>query len=139
MKKVVVIIIMFLIILNSSKNTKEFTLLKYFSGDYVAYTSSSDGENCIDLGFCYINSNPVRNCVIGESITIENCEVSTALEKLNARVIKTEFLDDGATIIYAFTSLIDEKVDVFGKNVNLQIAIRDNITKIGWPLILGSF
>lgn len=139
MKKIMVVIVMFLIVLNCSNNKKEFTLLKYFSGDYVAYTSDGDGENCVDLGFCYINSKPVKDCVIGESITIENCEVSSALETLKARVVKTEYLEDGATVIYAFSNLIDENVDVFGKKVNLQIAIRENRTTIGWPLILGSF
>ena len=139
MKKIMVVIVMFLIVLNCANNKKKFTLLKYFSGDYVAYTSNGDGENCVDLGFCYINSKPVKDCVIGESITIENCEVSAAIETLKARVVKTEYLEDGATVIYAFSNLIDEKVDVFGKKVNLQIAIRENRTTIGWPLILGSF
>ncbi len=139
MKKIIVVIIMFLIILNCSKNEKQFSLLSYFSGEYIAYTSVNGGEDCVDLGFCYVNTKPVKDCVIGESITIEDCEVSSALLKLNARVVKTEYLENGTTVIYAFSNLINEKVDVFGKNVNIQMAIKDNRTIIGWPLILGSF
>ena len=139
MKKIIAVIIMFLVVLNSSRNESDFSLLRYFSGEYVAYTSVDGGEECINLGFCYVNTTRVEDCVIGESITIEDCEVSTALSKLNARVIKTEYLDNGTTVIYAFSNLINEKVNVFGRNVNIQIAIKDDITIIGWPLILGSF
>lgn len=139
MKKIAVVLVMFLIILSGAKNEKQFSLLNYFSGEYIAYTSEDSGEDCIDLGFCYVNSKPVENCVVGESIEIENCEVASALSVLNARVVKTEYLEDGTTIIYAYSNLINEKVEVFGKKVNLQIATKNERTIIGWPLILGSF
>ena len=139
MKKIAVVLIMFLIILNGAKSENKFSLLNYFSGEYIAYTSSPSGKDCIDLGFCFVNSKPVDDCVVGESITIENCEVASVISVLNARVIKTEYLEDGTTVIYAYSNLINENVDVFGKNVNLQIATKDERTVIGWPLILGSF
>lgn len=140
MKKIFAVIIMFIILLGCVSVKKDFTLLDYFSGDYTVYTSNSSGANeSVDLGFCYMNSQKVDDCVVGESMIIKNFEVANALSVLNAKVIKTECLEDGTNVVYAYTNLINEKVDVGGKRVNLQIASKDDYCVIGWPLILGSF
>ena len=86
-----------------------------------------------------MNSNSINDYVIGESISVKNLEVASAIKKLNARVVKTEYLEGGTTVVYAYSNLINDRVEVFGKSVNLQIAITDDKTVIGWPLILGSF
>ena len=139
MKKILVVIIIFLIVLSGVETKRNFTLLEYFSGEYIVYTSKDNSENSVDLGFCYMNSKPVTNNVIGESISIENLEVGSAITTLKARVIKTETLEDGTCVIYAYSSLIDENITVDGKKVNLQIATKGNRSVIGWPLILGSY
>lgn len=139
MKKMIVVIIVFLIILSGFNLETNFSLLNYFSGDYLVYTSNENGENCVDLGFCYMNSKPVSECVVGESMVIKNFEIGSALDALNARVVKTEYFEDGTTVIYAFTNLIDDIVQVAGQRVNLQIATKDDRSVIGWPLILGSY
>ena len=139
MKKFAIVIILFLIVLSGVKNETEFSLLNYFSGEYIVYTSQGEDENSVNLGFCYVNSKPVDDHIIGESMTIENLEVGAALQSLNARVVKTEYLEDGTVVIYAYSSLINDEVNVFGKQVNLQIATKNERTIIGWPLILGSF
>ena len=139
MKKLAVVMFMFIVLLNGVVDNEQFSLLDYFSGDYTVYTSQSNEEDCVDLGFCYMNSKPVTNSVIGESLVIENLEVGDALNKLKARVVKTEYLEDGTTVIYAISSLIKTNVDVDGKKVNLQIANKDNRFVVGWPLILGSY
>lgn len=139
MKKFFIAISLFLILISGTSQTKQFTLLDYFSGEYTVYTSNSLGEDSVNLGFCYMNSVEVKDCVVGESLVIENFEVGSALKILKAKVVKTEQLENGTTVIYAHTNLINEKIKVSGENVNLQIAIKDNKTTIGWPLILGSF
>lgn len=133
-----VVFIVFLIVLSGVK-TNNFSLLDYFSGDYTVYTSQDNDKNSLNLGFCYMNSKPSVSNVVGESIVIENLEIDSALKSLNARVVKTEYLEDGTTVIYAYSSLIDEKVEVFENYVNLQIATRKERSVIGWPLILGSY
>lgn len=138
MKKISVVIVVFLIILNGVKMERDFSLLNYFSGEYIVYTSNN-AEGAINLGFCYMNSNPTKENVLGESMVVEDLEISSALEVLSARVIKTEYLDDGTTVIYAFSNLIEESKEVFGQKVNLQIATKNERSVIGWPLILGSF
>ena len=76
--------------------------------------------------------------VVGESIKVYNFEPISALEELNARLIKTEQVE-GTTIFYAYSNLVDRSVNVFGTKCNIQIAYYDDYSIIGWPMILGSF
>ncbi|MBR1988802.1 MAG: hypothetical protein IKA36_07185, partial [Clostridia bacterium] len=61
------------------------------------------------------------------------------LNDLDAEVIKTEYLDCGAVVISAYTSKIGEQIEIDNTCVNLQIAVYDDYSIIGWPTILGSF
>ena len=54
-------------------------------------------------------------------------------------IVKTECLSSGLVIIYAYTNLINDYVEVDNKKVNIQIANIEDCSVIGWPLILGSF
>ena len=139
MKKILLVLIMLLVILYGVDNEKDFCLKDYFSGEYVVYSSTDLDVSSVNLGFCYINSEKSSGDILGESMTIKDLEVGDALSKLNARVVKTEYLEDGTIVIYAYSSLIKEKVEVFGEYVNLQIATRKDVSIVGWPLILGSY
>ena len=139
MKKIVIVLIVFIIVLSGAKTENNFSLLNYFSGDYTVYTAKGDGQDGVDLGFCYMNSKPTTKNVVGESMVIENLEIGSVLTTLNARVVKTEYLEEGLSVIYAYTVLIDETVEISEGRVNLQIATRDDRSVIGWPLILGSY
>lgn len=138
MKKFMVVIVVFLVVLSASSQASSFSLLNYFSGDYTAYTSTQNGDEAINLGFCYMNTKPGEN-IVGESMVIKNFEVSSVLETLKARVVKTEYLTDGTIVIYAFTNLIKDQIRVDNQLVNLQIAEKQDYHIIGWPLILGSY
>ena len=140
MKKFFIVIAVFLILISCKEVENDFTLLDYFSGEYTAYTEIAVDSNCVNLGFCYMQDSVVDESeLVGESLKVFNFEPISALKKLNAKVIKTEYLEDGTTIIYAYTNLIKEKVEVENKNVNIQIAQNDEYSIIGWPLILGSY
>lgn len=139
MKKMFVVLFMFFILIGECQPQANFSLLNYFSGEYSVYTSNAEGSDCIDLGFCYMNSKPVHEQIQGESLVINNLEISSAIKTLNARVVKTEYLDNGTIVIYAFSSLIPKNVIAFDEKVNLQIATKDDRSVIGWPLILGSY
>ncbi len=130
---------MFFVILSAYYNKKTFTLRDYFSGDYEMYSLNDDGGECVNLGFCYINSESRLKGVIGERMVIKNMELEAALKSLKARVVKTEYLEDGTNVVYAHTNLINDAVEIFSDWVNLQIAFKNNRYVVGWPLILGSF
>lgn len=134
MKKLFLVLAVFLLVLSQFQPSKSFSLLNYFSGEYIAYITDAE-ENLINFGYCNINTNPVNKDIVGETLTLYNCEVATALETLKASVVRTEYLENGATIIYAYTNLIDKKVEQFGEDVNIQVAVLNEKTIIGWPII----
>jgi len=139
MRKFIIVIILMLTLINGQDNVKDFSLLDYFDGAYISYTSAEQNDS-VDLGFCYMNEQiEDREVIVGESMTIENFEVSSAISDLKAKVIKTEYLEDGTTVIYAYTKLIKDQVKINDQKVNLQIAYKEEYSVIGWPLILGSF
>lgn len=128
---------MFVLLVSGAINKKEFSLLSYYSGEYYCYSNISQ-ENSVNLGTCYMSVNPTKNKV-GESLKINNFSPAQAIEEFNAKVVKTEYLSSGATVIYAYSNLIPEEVEIDGKQVNMQIAYYETYSVIGWPLILGSF
>ncbi len=139
MKKFCLVATLFVILL-SGRGEPQFSLTNYFSGEYVYYTETVVDEHSISLGFCYMNEGQSRvQNVIGESMRIDNFEPASAIKTLRAKVIKTEYIESGAVIIYAHTDLLDREVSVFNEKVNLQIAYYEDYSVIGWPLILGSF
>ncbi len=140
MKKMLIVIVMFVILVGGVKTENEFSLLDYFDGEYYAYTNSPVSENYIDLGSCYMNFGEVeRDKLIGESMLVYNLEVGAAIQNLDARIIKSEYLETGATVIYGYSNKINTELDVNGETINIQIACYDDYCVIGWPLILGSF
>ena len=140
MKKLLITSILVLIIISSACTiTDKFSLLDYFSGQYFVYTKSS-ADSGIDLGFCHMSTSPAaQQEIIGESIKVTNFEPVSALKQLNAKLIKTEVLSDGMVVLYGYTKLIGDKVNIDNHDVNIQIACKDEYCIIGWPLILGSF
>lgn len=140
MKKLFVVIVVFLILIGNVGVKNNFTLLDYFDGEYYAYSNSPISNHYIFLGSCYMNIGEVNsNDIVGESMIIENFEPIAAIEELNAKILFTEFLDTGASVIYAYTDQIGRYVNVNGEKVNIQIAQYNDYSVIGWPLILGSF
>lgn len=139
MKKLIAVLIVLICLLYVFNINKQFTLLDYFKGEYLAYTSNMIDENSFDLGFCYMNSKTLRDGVVGESVKVNNLEVASAIKTLNAKVVNNEQLEDGTLVIYAYSKLIPNKVVLNDENVNLQIAIKDDCCVIGWPLILGAY
>lgn len=117
MKKIFVLLILLtIILLNSYSKQTEFSLSNYF--DIGTITSFKNGE----------------------SIYFTNFEVNDALKKLNAEIKFTEYIKNkDLTILYCKSPIIPKSVDVKNFNINLQIAITDDYTVIGWPMILGSF
>ncbi len=140
MKKLLLVVFVFLILLNSNYKNN-FSLLDYFIGEYQAYTEQPVLDNNVFLGSCYINYGKINNkqLLIGESMVINNFDPSDAIKKLKAVVVKTEYLENGATVIYAYSPLINKNVQINSRKVNLQIAYYEHYSVIGWPLILGSF
>lgn len=140
MKKIFIALVLFVVLVGSSLNVSQFSLLDYFDGDYNVYTSTKVKDST-NLGFCYMSKsvNVDKDSVVGESVKVFNYEPISALKTLNAELITTEVLDDGTVVMYAYTELISDSVKVGNREVNLQLAHNNDYCVIGWPLIMGSF
>ena len=138
MKKLLVFIALIVIFLSGNK-AETFTLTDYFDGEYSSYTKNPINNSSINLGCCYLNPSVSTDNIVGESIVVQDLEISTAINNLNAKIILTEILDDETLVIYAYSDKINKHVEVDNHKVNVQIAEKQGFSIIGWPLILGSF
>jgi len=129
-----------------------FKLENYFRGVHAFYSAqhieSPYVTDTIDLGFSRIyktssdNARSLRNKfshIDGESVTLHNYKSTRSiLNILNARKVSTSQIGD-ISIVYAFSPNIPTFITKSGRKINIQIAQRPAGTKIGWPVILGSF
>lgn len=140
MKKILIFLCIVMVLFYVNQTKSNFSLKDYFTGKMSYYTQNSVSNTSINLGFCYLSENINKHSIIvGESIVVENLEISTALKILKAKIIEKGYLDNKTTVIYAYSPLITSQIKSKKNKVNLQIAINNNATIIGWPLILGSF
>lgn len=138
MKKLFIACVLMILLLCGVWKNQQFTLLDFFDGEYLAYTAERV-QGATDLGFCRVIEKRDVSSVIGESIKIKNFEPVSAMEILNAKLLKTEVLNNGTIVLYGYSDLINKSVVVNSQQVNLQIACYEEYCVIGWPLILGSF
>ncbi len=139
MKKIFAIISILFVLVGSFNVDNNFSLKKYFDGEYYVYTEQQVNTSSINLGSCYMTKDVEAKDCVGESLLIYNFEPVSALKQLSAKIIKTEKLKGGPTVLYAYSPLISRTVEIEGEKVNLQIANYNTYSVIGWPVILGSF
>ena len=137
MKKLIIFLFLISTLFYTHSFNNSFCIKNYFTGEYTAYSSSSNTKD-INLGFCSITNTKTKS-TIGESIICQNLELSAAIKTLKATVLKKEYLDCNTVVIYGYSPLINKSVNLNNLKVNIQIAVKDNEIIIGWPLILGSF
>ncbi|MBE7076380.1 MAG: hypothetical protein E7374_00615 [Clostridiales bacterium] len=136
MKKFLIVLIVFVIICAGNMNKTTFTLTDYFDGEYYCYVKEKK-DNCINLGSFFMTDKKISSC-LGESMEV-NVTPDNIIDTLKVRVVKNEYLENGTTIIYGFSNLINKNVKVDNKRVNVQIAITESKTVVGWPVIMGSY
>lgn len=140
MKKLLIVVAVLIIILSGKNNSSSFSLQNFFKGEYVAYTNIQTGEDCINLGSCYMStSSQLPRNIIGESVKVKNLEPLTALKQLSAKLIRTETLENGAVVMYAYSSQIPTHINDGEHKINIQLAYYEEYSIVGWPLILSSF
>ena len=81
---------------------------------------------------------PFYVSVKGEACVVKYGDEMKIIGDFNAETVFTEEIKD-AVIIYAYSEKIPYEKIVKGKKVNLQIVKRNDVIKVGSPLIYGSF
>jgi len=126
-------------------------LEKLGDGEYSFYSteivSSSLITKTTDLGFSYIYTCNSKNAakvralftrIDGESITIENTTAKRILQFLKYQKISETKISNVKTI-YAYSPRGQVYIQNAGQKINLQIAVNNQTTTVGWPVILGSY
>lgn len=117
-----------------------FTVNKPLFSDYADRYELYLKENSSIAGIVNADkySFPFYVSVKGEACVVKCGDEKEIIGDFNAEIIFTEETDD-AVIIYAYSKKIPYEKIVSGKKVNLQIAKRNDVIKVGSPLIYGSF
>ena len=94
------------------------TYTAFSDNDEPLYTSISKGYERVDV--------------------MDGTNVDEIINKLNAKIIKTERVGD-ITIIYAYSPYLLKSVRLFDETINVMIATTPSSVVVGSPLIKGSY
>ncbi|MGN1227534.1 MAG: hypothetical protein ACI4TX_02725 [Christensenellales bacterium] len=109
--------------------------------DDVHYTKNGNG------GIIALNENELHllndfkiSKMYGKSIQFEGDKnsISKFLKDYDVSVVKEENFESFSTV-YGYNAKFGDCVTVGDDKINIQLAVRDNIVNIGFPLLLGSF
>ena len=78
-----------------------------------------------------------KNKVLGVSFEIPNCDFNTLTQKLNLQLICSQIVED-IVFVYGYSPRLSKFITVDGEKINIQVAKRGDIVKVGYPLILDS-
>lgn len=125
----------------------------YENVKYTFYTSTNqkvDNAVCINVGYGCIIDCEVSNAkqikrqltnITGESFSfscVEPDEVFYILDNLKAKIVSVEQVDD-IKIIYGYINNLSNYIIDNGNKVNIQIAYKNKLVTVGYPIILGSY
>jgi len=72
------------------------------------------------------------------SFTGNDEDVKNLLNAYDVKIIKKENFD-GLETFYGYSKMLAKGVNLYGTEVNIQIAKRDNAINVGFPILLGSY
>jgi len=124
------------------EGTYTFYTMEQFEDDRVDIVQSGNGFliNCDNNLASEIYNSLNKEYLQGESFSFSGDvqDVYSILSNLNVTQNKVEQFSD-LYIVYGYSPLLENSVEVDGEQINIQVALRENIVTIGTPLILGSY
>ena len=90
----------------------------------------------------YVQS--VRNClsdVLGESVVVKSPskeQMKRILAYLKDKTFRSEVVDK-TEIVYAYDETLNRYIMIDGQKSNIQVAIKNDLVTIGYPIIFGDF
>jgi hypothetical protein len=102
-----------------------YRLDEFLEGEYTAF-SKNDEIISVSISKGY------------ERVDMDGNKLDEVLEKLRCNIIKKEEVD-GITIVYAYSPYLLKSVFIHSRSVNIMIALTEEKTVVGSPLIKGSF
>lgn len=151
MKKSILLIFFTLIVLISTFTYQDISLPNNESQAfiYIASNNSEDYDedlvvNSLGLSIYKTSLNTMKEDVKkrenfkGVAVIYEDLDLYDALNSLKAKLVDCDTVD-GITIYYAYSKYIKTSIERNNKKINVQIACKNGKTKIGIPMLYGSF
>lgn len=113
--------------------------LCFQSGEaYTFYcgTSSADCKVVTVQSFAALEKLCLKN-VCGESTDYENLDLENFLESVDGKVLFTEEFSDGVN--YYCSANLPYSANLYGKEINLHIAVRGDTARVASPIIFGGY
>lgn len=107
-------------------------------GAYTFYcgTSSADCKVVTVQSFAAAKKLALKD-VCGESTDYENFDLESFLKSVDGKVVIKEEFSDGVN--YYCTANLPYSVDVYGKKINLHVAVRGDTARVASPIIFGGY
>jgi hypothetical protein len=99
-------------------------------------TSSADCKVVTVKSFAAFEKLRLKN-VCGESTDYKNLDLESFLESVDGKVLFTEEFSDG--INYYCSADLPYSVNLYGKEINLHIAVRKDTARVASPIIFGGY
>lgn len=113
------------------KSGEDYTIYSGALGSNAKITICDKGKEFLTKIF--------TSYVTGESTTYSNTQTAfSEAKRLGAKILFSESVQN-VTCYYAYTPKINNCVTLYGEKINIQIAVSESYSKIGTPLIFGSF
>ena len=126
----------------SYEGTYTFYTLENFEDEQVEVIQCGNGflVSCDNQVATEIYTELDKELLQGESFCFDGDlqDIYQLLYKLNVTETSIEQVED-IYIIYGYSSMLGNSVEVDGEKINIQIALREDIITVGTPLILGSY
>ena len=130
-----------------SMQTDVFSYARY--NPTVSVYCRETKSNAIDLGLgrqvtCSLcdYKETLAECSGVDGVSFTFCgtpdDVADVVSRLRAQPVCSQAFD-GLTVACYYSPLIRQCVTIDGRSVNVQIACRDGVVTVGYPLILGSY
>ena len=115
--------------------TLKISAFQGFQGERTFYLYSLSSQSQVKRTLSLSDMDDIK----GESITLdEKVDLESVLEKYDAYIIMEEICEK-TTSYYCYSLRLHESVIIGGNPVNLHIAIGEDTTTLGTPIIFGGF
>ena len=112
----------------------------FFSDLFEGFETIKNGNNYIIKVYDDIKEFYLKNeeFIKGFNLYFQSLDIKDFAKKLNAQIYQTHDVE-GMIMYYGYTNMYKNFEIVGGKKVNIQIAVKEDETIVGFPIILRGF
>lgn len=117
-----------------------FRVTPAIKGVKYAFYVGDTSKNCTVVESDPMKASMVRltlSGVCGESLTCEELDLDEFLKSVNGKIVFTEELSD--SVNYYCTADLPYSVNLYGKQINLHVCVKESGVTVASPIIFGGY